>query len=119
MNNRVSKILLKRASKVMRRSLYSLLLMTFIVLSGCSSFWEPTDREAVRLVENYYLFSHRGKKVDVEIMGRAEYVRECKCYPIKFRIISLEQGSYEKTFYFFKNEAGKVEVREYKFGINK
>ena len=103
----------------MRRSLYSLLLMTLILLSGCSSFWEPSDSEAVRLVESYYLFFHRGKKVDVEIVGRGEYAGECKCYPIKFRIISLKQGGYEKTFYFFKNEAGTVEVREYKLGIKK
>lgn len=103
----------------MRTSLYSLLLMTLILLSGCSSFWEPSDREAVRLAESYYLYSHGGKKVDVEIIGRGEYVRKCKCYPIKFRIISLKHGSYEKTLYFFKNEAGTVEVREYKFGIIK
>ena len=77
----------------MRTSLYSLLLMTLILLSGCSSFWEPSDREAVRLAESYYLFLNRGKKVDVEIIGRGEYVRECKCYPIKFRILSLMQES--------------------------
>ena len=104
----------------MRRPLYSLLLITLILLSGCSFLWEPSDSEAVRLVESHYLFSHIGKKVDVEIVGRGEYSRECKCYPVKFRIISLkQQGSYEKTFYFFKNEAGTVEVREYKLGIMK
>ena len=90
-------------------------MTAFLLFTGCS--WEPSDRDAVNLVESYYLFSYGGKKVDVEIIGRGEYIRKYKCYPIKCRISTPGRGSYEKTFYFFKNEAGNVEVREYQFVI--
>jgi hypothetical protein len=33
--------------------------------------------------------------------------------------MSQKQESFEKTFYFLKNENGIVEVREYQFGLIK
>jgi hypothetical protein len=86
---------------------------------ACSSVWEPSDSEAVHLIENFYLFSRAGKEVDAEIIERGKFIRECKCFPVKFRIMSQKQESFEKTFYFLKNENGIVEVREYQFGLIK
>jgi hypothetical protein len=74
--------------------------------------WEPSDSEANYLVENYYLFTRAGKEIDAEIIERGEFIRQCKCFPIKFRIMGQKQESFEKTFYFFKNQTGIVEVRE-------
>jgi len=88
-------------------------------ITACSSMWEPSDSEAVHLVENYYLFSRAGKEIDPEIIERGGFNRECKCFPVKFRIMSKKQESFEKTFYFFKNETGIVEVRNYQFGLRK
>ena len=98
------------------------LLPVIIALSfitACSSVWEPSDDEAVRLLENYYLFSRNGKEIDAEIIERGKFIRECKCFPVKFRIMSQRQESFEKKFYFLKNENGIVEVREYQFGLIK
>jgi hypothetical protein len=100
----------------MNGSIY-LLLVIMILFTGCYLSWEPSDQEAISLVESYYLFHRGGKEVDAEIISRGKYDKKCKCYPIKFRIIVPEQRSFEKTFYFFKNETGTVEVREFKFGL--
>ena len=94
-----------------------ILALSFI--TACSSVWEPSDSEAVHLVKNYYLFARAGKGIDAEIIERGKFIRKCKCFPVKFRIISKKRESFEKTFYFFKNEAGIVEVSEYQFGIMK
>ena len=63
--------------------------------------------------------SRAGKEIDAEIIERGEFTGECKCFPVKFRIKSKKQESFEKTLYFFKNEAGSVEVSEYQFGLIK
>ncbi len=95
------------------------LIIAMSFLTACSSMWEPSDTEAVHLVENYYLFYRAGKEVDAEIMERGKFIRECKCFPIKFRIMSNQQESFEKSFYFFKSDAGIVEVSEYQSGVSK
>ena len=104
----------------MKRSI-SLFLM-IIALSftiSCSSAWEPSDTDAVRLIKNHYLFSMSGKVIDAEIAARGDFNRDCKCFPLKFRIKSNGEESFEKTFYFFKNESGNVDVTEYQFTLNK
>lgn len=102
----------------MKRSacLFAAIIALFFIMA-CSSVWEPSDSEAVRLIENYYLFSRAGKEIDAEIIARREFISECKCFPIKFRIMSSTQESFEKTFYFFRNEAGTVEVSDYQFSL--
>ncbi len=88
-------------------------------MTACSSVWEPSDSEAVDLIKNYYLFSKSGKEINAEIVERSKFGGECECFPIKFKITSNKHGSFEKTFYFSKNETGSVEVSEYKFGLRK
>lgn len=94
-----------------------LLIIALSLITACSSAWEPSDNEAVRLLENYYLFSRNGKEIDAEIIERKKFNKECKCFPVKFRIISKKHESFEKTFYFFKSKTGIVEVSEYQFGL--
>jgi len=64
--------------------------------------WEPSDFEAIHLIENYYLFTRAGKKNEAEIIERGKFIRACKCFPVKFRIMSKKQDSFKKTFYFLK-----------------
>ena len=109
---------LKKGGRNVKKSaplLASIIVISF--LTACSSMWEPSETEAVNLVENYYLFYRAGKEVDPEIIERGKFIRECKCFPIKFRIMSNQQENFEKTFYFFKNSAGIVEVSEYQSGV--
>jgi hypothetical protein len=87
------------------------------VYAGCSASWSPSDEEAVRLVKGHYLFYRGGKEINAEIIYRGEYIKECKCYPVKLKITDPKNRSYERTFYFFRNESGKVDVREHKLGI--
>jgi len=90
-----------------------LMVTLVLLLSGCYRRWEPSDTEAVDLVESHYLFYYTGKEIDAEIIARGKYIRKCKCFPVKFKIRDQAQGSYEKTFYFFKNADGTVEISEY------
>ena len=101
------------------KALYLILAMISVLLiyAGCSSSWSPSDEEAVQLVKGYYLYYHDGKDVDAEVIERGEYIKECKCYPIKLRVVFSENRSQKKTFYFFENKSGNVDVREYRFGI--
>jgi hypothetical protein len=73
-----------------RRQLYLLsTIAVLLLLTGCSSPWLPSDETAVQLVNDYYLFYHSGEKVKSSVIERGEYIKECECYPIKFKIISL------------------------------
>ncbi len=93
-------------------------LLIAIVLSlnlGCTS-WSPSDDEAIGLVKDYYLFYYSGKVVEVKIIRRGEYIKENKCYPVEFLIVPQEQAGFRKTFYFFKNEQGGTDIREFQFG---
>lgn len=112
------RIIAKKISDV-DRTLYCILLMisVFLVYAGCSGAWSPSDEDTVKLVRNYYLFYKDGKEIDAQIIYRGEFEKECKCYPVKYRIILSQDASYEKTFYIFKNESGNADIREYKFGI--
>lgn len=92
-----------------------LILIVFSLNVGCTA-WSPSDDEAVRLVKEYYLFFYSGKEVEVQIIQRGAYIEENKCYPIEFLIVSPEQEGFKKIFYFFKNEKGKVAIREFQFG---
>ena len=104
----------------MQRLACLLLVITALTFTiSCSSAWEPSDSEAVRLLENHYLFSMSGKDIDAEITERGEFNWGCNCFPMKFRIKSKGQESLEKTFYFYRNDAGNVDVTEYQFALNK
>ncbi len=96
-----------------RASYLCSIIIALSFMSACSSLWEPSDSEALHLVENYYLFSRAGKEIDAEIIERGKFISECKCYPVKFKIMITKKESFKKTFYFFKNETGIVEVSEY------
>ncbi len=118
--NKISQVLkdqryLNKDSRNMKRSacLFSIIIALSLT-TACSSMWEPSDSEAIHLIENYYLFSKAGKEIDAEIIVRGEFIRKCKCFPVKFKIMTVKQESFEKTFYFFKNESGTVEVSEYR-----
>ena len=94
------------------RSLFTLIIM-MLFIAACSSSWEPSDTDAVNLVKNYYLFYSGGKEIDAEIIERGAYIKKCKCFPVKFKITGEANESYEKTFYFFKNKSGKVDLSEF------
>lgn len=95
---------------------FSCFIISIVILltAGCTS-WSPSDDEAVRLVKDYYLFYYGGKEVNVKIIRRGEYIKENKCYPVEFLIAPPEQKGYSKTFYFFRNEQGRVAIREFQF----
>ena len=101
-----------------RRSIFVLLITIVLSLSSSCTTGAPSDEEAVRLVEDFYLYYHEGKLVNAKIIRRKEYIKEYKCYPVEFLISSPEQESFNKNFYFFKNKSGKVAVREFKIKQN-
>jgi hypothetical protein len=92
-----------------------LIIIVFTLNMGCST-WSPSDEDAVRLVKEYYLFYYNGKEVDAKIIRRENYIKEYECYPIEFLIVPPENRSFKKKFYFFKNDNGKVGVREFQYG---
>jgi hypothetical protein len=96
----------------------SFIFLLSIILS-CEPKWAPSDNEAIRLVKDLYLFSHEGKHVEPSIIMREAYSEDCQCYPIKFRILLTNERSFQKTLYFFKNELGNLDVREYRYGLKK
>lgn len=104
--------------KMDKKTLNILLIFgIFFAFSACSLSWEPSDEEAIRLVKKLYMFSYEGKRVDATIILRKEYIPDCECYPIVFEITDSEQRRYRKTFYFFKNEFGEIDVREHRYGV--
>ena len=92
-----------------------ILIMTFILLFcvGCVPTWTPSDKEAAKLVREHYLFYDNGESVQATIVKRGEIIGECDCYPIIFKIVSSSGRKNNKTFYFYKNESGNVEVNEF------
>ncbi|MEN8262448.1 MAG: hypothetical protein ABFR82_03200 [Nitrospirota bacterium] len=97
----------------MKNKLYLwLLIPVFLFFSACSSSWSPSDEQAVKLVKEYYLFAHHGKKVKAEVVKRGEFIEKCECYPIKFKLIFSRRNN-NMTFYFYKNKSGKAAVRKF------
>jgi hypothetical protein len=95
-----------------KRSVYLLsVIPVFILLTGCSSLWLPSDETAAQLVNDYYLFYHSGEKVKASVIERGEFIKECECYPIKFKIIFSNQRNNNKTFYFYKKKSGEVALK--------
>lgn len=92
-------------------------VMTCITLTGCSSFNSINDDELVRIATSYYNYYYSSKKVEISLRERGEYEKECSCYPVKFLIVRADETNIEKTLYFYKNDSGKFEVREFKNGI--
>ena len=100
----------------MRRERTGILFVSAMLFAflGCDAYWSVSDTEAVRLVEEYYLFFREGKEVDARIIRREPYSGECACYPIIFKIIAPGEEEHQKIFYFFKNKDGKIEVSEFR-----
>ncbi|MEN8263743.1 MAG: hypothetical protein ABFR82_09795 [Nitrospirota bacterium] len=100
----------------LKREVYFMIIMTGILIlyAGCSASWSPSDQDAVKMLKEHYLFYRGGEEINAEVVSRAEYIKECKCYPVKFKVLVSENNSYEKTFYFFKNQSGGVDIRKYK-----
>lgn len=92
-------------------------IISLTMLVRCSTFSQPSDPEAITLVKNYYLYFHGRQTIDAKILKRRAYNKECACYPVEFELISSNHNSFLKTFYFFENEFGDVDIREYQFGI--
>ncbi len=100
----------------LKREVYLMIIMTGILIlyAGCSASWSPSDQDAVKMLKEHYLFYRGGEEINAEVVSRAEYIKECKCFPVKFKVFVSENNSYEKTFYFFKNQSGGVDIRKYK-----
>ena len=88
-----------------------------MLFMGCDAFWKPSDKEVLELVRIYYSFTRRGIVENAEILERGKFVKECKCYPIKFQITLQDSSSFKKIFYFFKNEEGKVDISEFQYDL--
>lgn len=84
-----------------------------LVYAGCSPMWSPSDDEAVRLLKDHYSFYNNGETIDAEVIERGEYNAECDCYPVRFKIIYASGRDNHKTFYFYKNDSGKVAIRRF------
>lgn len=92
-------------------------IFIFFLYVGCAPSWIPSDNNANALVRAQYLFFGNGEAVQTTVEKRGEYIKECKCYPIKF-IITFSNGRINtKTFYFYKNESGNVALKEF-VGLN-
>ena len=80
---------------------------------GCVPTWIPSDKEAAKLVREYYLFYDNGKSVQATAVKRGDIIAECDCYPIVFKIVFSGGRNNNKTFYFYKNQSGKVVANEF------
>ncbi len=107
--NRICKIIRSIGIKGILYSLFFIAVLLLFV--ACSSSWSPSNDQAAKLVEEYYLFSHGGQRVKASVVERGEYIKKCDCYPIKFKLIFSKRNN-NMTFYFHKNESGKVAVRK-------
>jgi hypothetical protein len=97
-----------------KKILYLLLVIpVFLLYTGCSSSWLPSDEKAVTLVKNHYLFFYGGKEVEAEVIERGKFLKECNCYPVKFNIFFSNQRKNSKIFYFHRDTYGKVTVRKF------
>ncbi|MBL7031719.1 MAG: hypothetical protein ISR97_00865 [Nitrospira sp.] len=109
----------KQVSKIINNAknikILSVLAMIsiFLFYIGCAPTWGPSDNEAIQFVRDHYLFYANGEAVQATVASRGEYIEKRGCYPITFEIISSSGRKSTKTFYFYKNESGKVEMREF------
>lgn len=85
----------------------------FLLYAGCTNSWAPSDAEAVQMVKNHFLFDYAGQEVKAYVLERGEFDKNCRCYPIKFKIIYSPQRVNNKTFYFYKGSTGQTALREY------
>ena len=88
-------------------------ILLFILFVGCAPTWSPSDNEAIKIVRDHYLFFANGEEVQATVASRGEYIEKRGCYPITFEIISSSGRKNTRTFYFYKNESGKVEMKEF------
>jgi hypothetical protein len=85
---------------------------------GCVPTWIPSDKEAAKLVREYFLFYDSGKTVEATVVKRGEIIEECDCLPIIFKIVSSSGSNKNMTFYFYKNGSGNIEANEFMQRIN-
>jgi len=90
-----------------------LVIPIFLIYTGCSFSSFLSDEEAVKLVEDHYLFFFGGEKVQAKVIERGEYIKKYDCYPIKFKITFSNSRNNSKTLYFYKNSSGKIAVRQF------
>ncbi len=114
----------KRASilhePIIKKSVFLITLLSILfVYSGCSGLPSLSDKEAAKLVSEYYLYYSDGEDVDVSILERGEYNDGCKCYPIKFHVNRSRASSGKKTFYFFEGSSGKFSIKKYASAVKK
>lgn len=96
---------------------FLLAISMLIILIGCSSFSSMSDEELVKIAESYYNYNYSEKSIEMAVVERSKYDKECDCYPVRFIITRSGQGSTKSTLYFFKNDSGEFEVRKYEKGI--
>jgi len=75
------------------------------------------DKELVKMAKSYYSFYYSDNSIEMAVVKRSKFNKECDCYPVRFIISRPRQGSTKRTLYFFKNDSGKFEVREFENGI--
>ena len=107
---------IKRATPSYRTFMKQLALcilasVILLAYSACTANHTPSDKEAIRLVSEYYLYYGGGEKVNVSISKREGFNDGCKCYPVKFNIFRSKAPSGIKKFYFFKSESGKFTLK--------
>ena len=103
----------------MRELSVHFLIAIFIlfILIGCSSFSSLDDKELVKIAKSYYSFYYSDHSIEMAVVKRGKFNKECDCYPVQFIISRPRQGSTKRTLYFFKNDSGTFEVREFERGI--
>ena len=88
-----------------------------VILAGCSSLNSLSDKELVKIAKSYYIYYHSGNSIDMSVLERGSYEKNCDCYPVKFLMVRPKEAPKNKTLYFYKNDSGRFEVREFKKGI--
>jgi len=89
------------------------MILALLFFIGCVPSWNPSDKQAAKLVRSYYLFNDSGEAVQATVAKRGEFIEECECFPIKFKITFSNRKINNKTFYFYKNTAGNVAIKEF------
>lgn len=109
----ISKIIKTCRLSVKQSALLFLMSSILLIYSGCLGNSSPSDKEAIRLVSEYYLFYNDGENVDVRIVKRETYNEGCKCLPIKFQVYRSRAANVIRTFYFMKGSSGKFSLKKY------
>lgn len=102
---------MSQTTSIVKRYFFLAAIFFLCMVYSCS--WAPSDEQAVKLVKDYFLLNYEGVEVDAKIILRGQYIKDCKCYPVLMEITIPERETYKKTFYFFKNESGAIEVSEF------